>query len=192
AVHLAVQALRSRDADMALASGVNVLLSPEWYTVLNKANMLSPDARCKTFDAAANGYVRSEGCGVVVLKRLSDARVDGDRILGVVRGSAVGQDGRASGITVPNAKAQRDVIRTALSAAGLAAEDIDYVEAHGTGTALGDPIEAGALADVLCPQSRTTPLLVGSVKTNLGHLEPAAGVTGLIKVLLSLRHGRIP
>ncbi|MFF4097180.1 amino acid adenylation domain-containing protein [Streptomyces sp. NPDC001834] len=192
AVHLAVQALRSQDADMALVGGVNVLLSPEWYTVLGKANMLSPDARCKTFDAAANGYVRSEGCGVVVLKRLSDARVDGDRVLGVIRGSAVGQDGRASGITVPNAKAQRDVIRTALSAAGLTAEDIDYVEAHGTGTALGDPIEAGALADVLCPQTRATPLLVGSVKANLGHLEPAAGITGLIKVLLSLNHGLLP
>ncbi|MGW2634423.1 hybrid non-ribosomal peptide synthetase/type I polyketide synthase [Streptomyces chattanoogensis] len=192
AVHLAAQALRSRDADLALAGGVNVLLSPEWYTVLGKANMLSPDAHCKTFDASADGYVRSEGCGVVVLKRLSDAKVDGDRILGVIRGSAVNQDGRASGVTVPNAKAQRDVLRTALAASGLAAEDIDYVEAHGTGTPLGDPIEVHALADVLCPQSRTTPLVVGSVKTNLGHLEPAAGIAGLIKVVLSLNHDLIP
>ncbi|WP_053926511.1 hybrid non-ribosomal peptide synthetase/type I polyketide synthase [Streptomyces chattanoogensis] len=192
AVHLAAQALRSRDADLALAGGVNVLLSPEWYTVLGKANMLSPDAHCKTFDASADGYVRSEGCGVVVLKRLSDAKVDGDRILGVIRGSAVNQDGRASGVTVPNATAQRDVVRTALAASGLAAEDIDYVEAHGTGTALGDPVEVHALADVLCPQSRATPLVVGSVKTNLGHLEPAAGIAGLIKVLLSLHHDLIP
>ncbi|MGW8970609.1 hybrid non-ribosomal peptide synthetase/type I polyketide synthase [Streptomyces platensis] len=192
AVHLAAQALRSRDADVALAGGVNVLLSPEWYTVLGKANMLSPEARCKTFDASADGYVRSEGCGVVVLKRLSDATVDGDRILGVIRGSAVNQDGRASGITVPNATAQRDVIRTALDAAGLRAEDIDYVEAHGTGTPLGDPIEMNALSDVLCPPGRQAPLMVGTVKTNLGHLEPAAGIAGLIKVVLSLHHGLIP
>ncbi|WP_051871528.1 hybrid non-ribosomal peptide synthetase/type I polyketide synthase [Streptomyces sclerotialus] len=192
AVHLAAQALRSRDADLALAGGVNVLLSPEWYTVLGKANMLSPDGHCKTFDTSADGYVRSEGCGVVVLKRLSDAQVDGDRILGVIRGSAVNQDGRASGITVPNAKAQRDVVRAALDAAGLAAADIDYVETHGTGTPLGDPIEVNALADVLCPPDRSTPLLVGSVKTNLGHLEPAAGVTGLIKVVLGLNHDLIP
>ncbi|MFI9306593.1 amino acid adenylation domain-containing protein [Streptomyces triculaminicus] len=192
AVHLAVQALRGGDTDLALAGGVNVLLSPEWYTVLSKANMLSPDGRCKTFDASADGYARSEGCGVVVLKRLSDARADGDRILGVIRGSAVNHDGRASGITVPNAKAQRDVVRAALVAARLAPEDIDYVEAHGTGTRLGDPIEVNALADVLCTPDRTTPLLLGSVKANLGHLEPAAGVTGLIKVVLGLRHELVP
>ncbi|MFJ9845851.1 amino acid adenylation domain-containing protein [Kitasatospora sp. NPDC101155] len=192
ALHLAVQALRGGDADLALAGGVNVLLSPEWYTVLGKASMLSPEGRCKTFDASADGYARSEGCGVVVLKRLSDARADGDRILGVIRGSAVNHDGRASGITVPNAEAQREVVRAALAAADLSAEDIDYVEAHGTGTRLGDPIEVNALADVLCTQQRSGPLLLGSIKANLGHLEPAAGVAGLIKVVLSLRHGLLP
>ncbi|MET7637298.1 amino acid adenylation domain-containing protein [Streptomyces sp. NPDC005438] len=192
AVHLAVQALRAKEADLALAGGVNVLLAPEWYSVLAKAGMLAEDAHCKTFDAAADGYVRSEGCGVVVLKRLSDARADGDRVLAVIRGTAVNQDGRSSGVTVPNAKAQREVVSAALASAGLDATDIDYVEAHGTGTPLGDPIEVHALADVLGTREREAPLLVGSVKTNLGHLEPAAGVAGLLKVVLGLTHETLP
>ncbi|NEE29364.1 polyketide synthase, partial [Streptomyces sp. SID7982] len=154
AVHLAVQALRCGEADVALAGGVNVLLAPEWYSVLGKAGMLAADAHCKTFDAAADGYVRSEGCGVVVLKRLSDARADGNRVLAVIRGTAVNQDGRSSGVTVPNAKAQRDVVRAALASAGLEPHDIDYVETHGTGTPLGDPIEVHALAEVLATPER--------------------------------------
>ncbi|WP_051673825.1 hybrid non-ribosomal peptide synthetase/type I polyketide synthase [Streptomyces sp. NTK 937] len=192
AVHLAVQALRCGEADTALAGGVNVLLAPEWYTVLGKAGMLAADAHCKTFDAAADGYVRSEGCGVLVLKRLSDARADGNRVLAVIRGTAVNQDGRSSGVTVPSAKAQRDVVRAALAASGLEPHDIDYVEAHGTGTPLGDPIEVHALADVLATPERERPLLIGSVKSNLGHLEPAAGVAGLLKVVLSLTHETLP
>ncbi|MEV0304271.1 non-ribosomal peptide synthetase/type I polyketide synthase [Streptomyces prasinus] len=192
AVHLAAQALRCGEADVALAGGVNVLLAPEWYTVLGKAGMLAADAHCKTFDAAADGYVRSEGCGVLVLKRLSDARADGSRVLAVIRGTAVNQDGRSSGVTVPNAKAQRDVVRAALASAGLEPHDIDYVETHGTGTPLGDPIEVHALADVLATPERERPLLIGSVKSNLGHLEPAAGVAGLLKVVLGLTHETLP
>ncbi|MBK3554993.1 amino acid adenylation domain-containing protein [Streptomyces sp. MBT56] len=192
AVHLAVQALRCGEADVALAGGVNVLLAPEWYSVLGKAGMLAADAHCKTFDAAADGYVRSEGCGVVVLKRLSDARADGNRVLAVIRGTAVNQDGRSSGVTVPNAKAQRDVVRAALASAGLEPHDIDYVETHGTGTPLGDPIEVHALSEVLATPERERQLLIGSVKSNLGHLEPAAGVAGLLKVVLGLTHETLP
>lgn len=155
--------------------------------------MLSPDGRCKAFDARADGYVRGEGCGVVVLKRLSDAVADGYAVLAVIRGSAVNQDGRSSGLTAPNGTAQEALLRQALINAGLQAEEIDYVEAHGTGTSLGDPIEAHALAAV-AGRGRTAehPLVIGSVKTNIGHLEAAAGVAGLIKTVLALEHELIP
>ena len=151
AVHLACQSLRTQECSMALAGGVNVILSPETTIALSKAHMMAPDGRCKAFDARADGFVRAEGCGVVVLKRLSDAVADGDHILAVIRGSAVNQDGRSSGMTAPNGIAQEAVIRAALAQAGVRPEEIGYVEAHGTGTSLGDPIEAHALAEVLGP-----------------------------------------
>ncbi len=164
---------------MALATGVNALLAPELFIALSKAHALAPDGRSKAFDARADGFTRAEGCGAVVLKRLSHALADGDHILAVVRGSAINQDGRSSGMTAPNGAAQEAVIRQALASAGVAAEDVDYVEAHGTGTALGDPIEAHALAAVLGPDRAPRPAArLGSVKTNLGHLEAAAGADG--------------
>ena len=179
AIHTACQALHAGDCDLALAGGVNVLLSPVITIATSRARMLSPDGRCKTFDAAADGYVRSEGCGMLVLKRLSDAVRDGDRIQAVVRGSAVNQDGASGGLTVPNGGAQQRVIAAALSRAGLTGGDVDYLEAHGTGTALGDPIEVQAAAAVYgAGGARNVPLLMGSVKTNIGHLESAAGVAG--------------
>ncbi|MEU2221534.1 alpha/beta fold hydrolase [Streptomyces sp. NPDC018347] len=192
-VHLACQSLRAGETDLALAGGVNALLAPEAFVVLSQAKMLSPDGRCATFDASANGYVRSEGCGVVVLKRLSDAQAAGDRILALVRGSAVNQDGRSSGLTVPNGNAQQEVIRQALAQARVEPRQIGYVEAHGTGTPLGDPIEVRALAAVLgAGRDHRSRLVVGSAKANVGHLEAAAGVTGLIKTVLALRHEEIP
>lgn len=192
-VHLACRSLRRGETDLALAAGVNLILSPEMTVVLTKAYMMAPDGRCKTFDAAANGYARGEGCGLIVLKRLSDALADGDRILGLVRGSGVNHDGRSNGLSAPNGPAQEAVIRDALADARLAPEQISYLEAHGTGTRLGDPIEIDALRAVLCQgRSPDRPLLLGSVKTNIGHLESAAGVAGLIKLLLMLRHGEIP
>jgi acyl transferase domain-containing protein/NAD(P)-dependent dehydrogenase (short-subunit alcohol dehydrogenase family) len=191
ALHLAVQSLRSGETRVALAGGVNVMCSPQTTIALTKAHMLAPDGRCKTFDAAADGFARGEGCGVVVLKRLADARADGDRVLAVIRGSAANQDGRSGGLTVPNGPAQEAVIRAALADAQLQPADIDYVEAHGTGTTLGDPIEVRALAGAL-GTGRSEPLLIGSVKTNIGHLESAAGIAGVIKVVLSLLHERIP
>ncbi|MGH3719489.1 MAG: type I polyketide synthase [Pseudonocardiaceae bacterium] len=193
AIHLACQSLRRAECDSALAGGVNVLLSPYSFVLVSKAQALSPDGRCKTFDAAADGYARGEGCGVIVLKRLSDARRDQDRVLAVIRGSAVNHDGRSSGIAVPNGTAQQDVLRAALRDAGVRGCDIDYVEAHGTGTALGDPIELHALDavhGVARPAER--PLWVGSVKTNIGHLEAAAGIAGVIKATLAVHHGWIP
>ncbi len=193
AVHQACQALHSGDCDLALAGGVNVLLSPITVIAASRARMLSPVGRCKTFDASADGYVRSEGCGILVLKRLGDAQRDGDRICAVIPGSAVNQDGASSGLTVPNGGAQQRLIGTALARAGLAGGDVDYLEAHGTGTPLGDPIEvqaAGAAFGVARDGDR--PLLMGSVKTNIGHLESASGAAGLIKVVLSLQHGVLP
>lgn len=192
-VHLACQALRNQECRLAVAGGVSVILAPEINIHLSKAHMLAPDGRCKTFDAAANGYVRGEGCGMVVLKRLSDAVADGDHILAVIRGSAVNQDGRSNGLTAPNGRAQVALMRRALELAGVAPAQIDYLEAHGTGTALGDPIEMHSIVEVMGPgRGADQPLYVGSVKTNLGHLEPAAGIAGLIKTVLALQKEEIP
>ncbi|MGD0898738.1 MAG: type I polyketide synthase, partial [Thermoguttaceae bacterium] len=192
-VHLACQGLRRRESDMALAGGVNLILSPEMTLALTKAHMMSADGRCKAFDTAADGYVRGEGCGMVVLKRLGDALAGGDRILAVIRGTAMNHDGRSNGLSAPNGPAQEAVVRAALADGGLAPLDIGYVETHGTGTRLGDPIEIEALRNVLgAGRAADRPLVVGSVKTNIGHLESAAGIAGLIKAVLVLRHGRIP
>ncbi|NCS09680.1 MAG: acyltransferase domain-containing protein [Microcystis aeruginosa G13-09] len=192
-VHLACQSLRNRESNLALAGGVSLMLSPEVTLYLSKTRALSPDGRCKTFDKDANGYVRGEGCGMVVLKRFSDAISDGDNILGVIRGSAVNQDGPSSGLTVPNGSAQMAVIRQALENAKVKPEQISYLEAHGTGTALGDPIEVRGINNILCKDRSTdNPLMVGSVKTNIGHLEIAAGMASLLKVILSLKNQEIP
>ncbi|MGH3971697.1 MAG: type I polyketide synthase, partial [Mycobacterium sp.] len=191
-IHLACQSLRRRETDQAVAAGVNLILSPENNIACSRWGMLAPDGQCKTFDAAANGYVRSEGCGAVVLKRLSDALRDGDSVWAVVRGSAVNQDGPSSGQTVPNGPAQQAVLRQALAASRLQPSDIDYIEAHGTGTALGDPIELDALSQIFGERNGSVPLVLGSVKTNLGHLESAAGIAGFIKTVLSLDYGYIP
>jgi acyl transferase domain-containing protein/NADP-dependent 3-hydroxy acid dehydrogenase YdfG/SAM-dependent methyltransferase/acyl carrier protein len=192
-LHLACQSLRSGESRVALSGGVNVMCAPETTVALTKGHMLAPDGRCKTFDAAADGFARGEGCGMLVLKRLSDAVADGDRVLAVIRGTAVNQDGRSGGLTVPNGPAQEAVIRAALADAGVQPADIGYVEAHGTGTSLGDPIEVRALAGALgTGRPEDDPLLIGSAKTNLGHLESAAGVAGVMKVVLSLQHQRIP
>jgi acyl transferase domain-containing protein/acyl carrier protein len=193
AVHLACRSLRGRECDMALACGVNLILSPELNINLSKARMMARDGRCKTFDAKADGYVRGEGCGVVVLQRLSDAIRDGNRVLAVIRGSAINNDGPGSGLTVPNGFAQQDVIRRALNDGGIDPSAISYVEAHGTGTPLGDPIEVRALAEALSPgRDETRPFAIGSVKTNFGHTEAAAGLAGLIKVILALQHEVLP
>ncbi|MCP4397915.1 MAG: SDR family NAD(P)-dependent oxidoreductase [bacterium] len=192
-VHLACRSLRHQECDMTLAGGVNLILSPEITLALCKAGIMSPDGQCKTFDAQADGYVRGEGCGVLVLKRLSDAMADENRILAVVRGSAVNQDGLSGGFTVPNGSAQQNLIRQALLDADLSPADVDYVEAHGTGTPLGDPIEIRALGTVLSEgRSPEQPLWIGSVKTNIGHLESAAGMASLIKLVLSLQNKEIP
>ena len=193
AIHLACQSLRSRECDRAIAGGVNLILSPYSTVATCKARMLSPDGRCKTFDASANGIARGEGCGVVVLKRLSDAVADKDNILALIKGSAVNQDGASSSLTVPNGPAQQALIKKALTNAKVNPLQISYVEAHGTGTAIGDPIELESLAAVLCQERYSQdPLLVGSAKTNIGHLESAAGVAGLIKIVLSLQKKEIP
>ncbi len=155
---------------MALAGGVNYLLRPEMSINFSKAHMLAPDGRCKAFDERADGYVRSEGCGIVVLKRLSSAVVAGDPILAVIRGSAVNQDGRSGGLTVPNGPSQSTVIRRALTMAGVAPDEVSYIEAHGTGTSLGDPIEVEALHGVFGDRATDNPLWIGTVKSNIGHL----------------------
>lgn len=193
AVHLAARSLRSGECDMALAGGVNITLMPEAFVCFTAWGMLAADGRCKAFDAAADGFVRGEGCGMIVLKRLSDAQADGDNILALIRGSAVNQDGRSAGLTVPSGSAQRAVIEAALSNAGARPADVQYVEAHGTGTSLGDPIEVEAIGAAYGPgRAEDQPLYLGSVKTNLGHLESAAGVAGLIKLVLILQHGQVP
>jgi len=193
AVHQAVGSLRKGESSIALAGGVNVLLSPEVNMVFSHARMMAPDGRCKTFDATADGYVRGEGCGVVVLKRLSRAVADGDSIYAVIRGTAINHDGRSNGITAPNGLAQQDVIRRALADAGLQSTDVGYVEAHGTGTSLGDPIEVESLKAVLLPsRDANAPVVLGALKTNIGHLEAAAGIVGLIKTALVLDKGVIP
>ncbi len=193
AVHDAVSDLQQSKADMAIVGGVQAILNGRVFELRSDAMMLSPDGQCKTFDASANGYVRGEGCGVVVLKRLSDAETDGDRIWGVIRGSAVNHGGASTGLTVPHTPALEQVIATALSQAGIPPSEVDYLEAHGTGTAVGDPIELNAVAAVYGKGRKADrPLLVGSVKTNLGHLESAAGIAGLIKAVLVLQRGVIP
>ncbi|MBI1390263.1 MAG: SDR family NAD(P)-dependent oxidoreductase [bacterium] len=193
AIHLACQSLRLRECESALAGGVNLLLSPETTIGACKAGMLAKDGRCKTFDAAADGFGRGEGCGVIVLKRLSDACNDRDRVYAVIAGSAVNQDGASGGFTVPNGPAQRSLIQTALAKARLKPHEIDYVEAHGTGTSLGDPIEVSALGEVFSEnRSSENPLRIGSVKTNIGHLESAAGIASIIKMALSFSHEEIP
>ncbi len=193
AVHMACQSLRTGDCDMAIAAGVNVLLSPAAFRGFDQAGALSQTGACHSFDAAADGFVRGEGCGVAVLKRLSDAIRDKDPVLAVVRGSAINQDGRSNGLMAPNPAAQIAVLRAAYSNAGIPPHDVDYVETHGTGTLLGDPIEARALGTVLGRgRAADAPLLIGAIKSNLGHLEAAAGIAGFIKAVLAVQRGAIP
>ncbi len=193
AVHLACQSLRNGESDYAIAGGVNVMLLEQTYVALCKAQMLSPSGRCRTFDKDADGYVRGEGAGAILLKRLSDAQSDSDNILAVIKGSAVNQDGRSASLTAPNGVAQQDVINLALRNANVAPENLDWVETHGTGTPLGDPIELQSL--VHCYRDENTsapPLWVSSVKTNIGHLESASGIASIIKATLALHHKKIP
>ncbi len=193
AVHLACQSLRAGDCTLALAGGVNVMLAPQTTALLSRVHMLSPSGRCKAFDESADGFVRGEGCGFVVLKTLSQAQSDNDRILAVIRGTAVNQDGASSSLTAPNGPSQVNLMRQALANAGIQPESVSYVEAHGTGTALGDPIELQALGAVYgAAHTQEAPLHVGSVKTNVGHMEAAAGIGGLIKTVLAIQHGQIP
>ncbi len=193
AVHDAVSDLQHGKADLALAGGVQAILNGRIYELRAEAMMLSPEGQCKTFDASADGYVRGEGCGVVVLKRLSDAEADGDRIWAVIRGSAVNHGGASAGLTVPYAPAMEKLIQTAHADAGIPPSEVDYLEAHGTGTAVGDPIEVEAVANVYGEgRESDRPLLIGSVKTNVGHLESAAGIAGLIKAVMAVERGFIP
>ncbi|UED87559.1 type I polyketide synthase [Streptomyces profundus] len=193
AVHHAVQALRLGECPVAIAGGVNLVLLPEEGVVYSGAGMLAADGRCKFADASGDGFVRSDGVGVVVLKRLADARADGDRVRAVLLGSAIGNDGDSSGYLVtPSVEGQRRVLRRAYADAGVDPRDVDYVEAHGTGTSVGDPVELAALAEVLGPRAAGDECLVGSVKTNIGHAEAAAGIAGLIKAVLCLEHGTVP
>ena len=193
AVTDAVADLQQGKADLAIAAGVQAIINGRIYELRAEAMMLSPEGQCKTFDASADGYVRGEGCGVVVLKRLSDAERDGDRIWAVIKGAAVNHGGDSVGLTVPNPPALKQVMETALSDAGVLPQDVDFLEAHGTGTAVGDPIELEAVSEVYCEgRDASNPLLIGSVKTNIGHLESAAGIAGLIKAALALKHRVIP
>src|ERR1700719_947252 len=193
AVHVACEHIWAGRGDAALAGGVTVMITPGGFIGFSRASMLSPEGRCKAFDASADGFVRGEGAGMVLLKRLSQALADGDPIHGVIVGTALNQDGHTNGISLPSAEAQARLVHEACIDAGVAPAQIGFVEAHGTGTAVGDPIEAHALAAALCEdRSEEAPLLIGSVKTNLGHLETAAGVAGLVKALLVLKHRRIP
>ncbi|MDB9517358.1 thioester reductase domain-containing protein [Roseofilum reptotaenium CS-1145] len=191
-IHLACSSLRNQECNLALAGGVNLLLSPEVSIALSQGRMLSVDGRCKTFDASANGYVRGDGCGIIVLKRLSDAVANRDNVLAVIRGTAMNQDGPSSGLTVPNGPSQVAVIRQALANGGVDPAEVSYIEAHGTGTSLGDPMEVEALGSVFGKtHSQEHPLILGSAKTNIGHTEGAAGVAGLIKLVLQLQHQQI-
>jgi polyketide synthase 12/myxalamid-type polyketide synthase MxaB len=190
AVHLARQSLMRGECSLAIVGGVQIHLFAETTVGFTRLRAMSPTGRCKSFDADADGYVRSDGCGAVVLKRLADARRDGDRIVAVIRGTATNQDGRSSGLTAPSGKAQQAVMRAALADAGIDAAALGYVEAHGTGTPLGDPIELGAIGEVV--KGRAEPLWVGSVKSAIGHAEAASGLAGLIKAALAIRHGKIP
>jgi acyl transferase domain-containing protein/NADPH:quinone reductase-like Zn-dependent oxidoreductase/NAD(P)-dependent dehydrogenase (short-subunit alcohol dehydrogenase family)/SAM-dependent methyltransferase/acyl carrier protein len=193
AIDRACRSLVQNETTMAIAAGVSFLANPEMFVIASQWGMLSLRGECRSFDFGADGFVRGEGCGVVVLKRLREAELSGDRILGVILGSAVNQDGASSGLTVPNGQAQQELLRRAHKNAGVEAWQVGYVEAHGTGTSLGDPIEAEALGMVFgAGRKRERPLLIGSVKTNLGHLEAAAGIAGLIKVVLGLQHGEVP
>ena len=177
---------------MALVGGVNVLIDPRMFMTFCRAHMLSRAGRIAAFDAGADGFVRGEGAGVVLLKRLDDALRDGDRIYAVIKSTAVNQDGGTDSITAPNPAAQKAMLQEAAAKAGIGADDVAYVEAHGTGTPLGDPIEAGAIGEVFGQARRSGPLRIGSVKCNIGHLEPAAGIAGLIKTALVLSRGQIP
>jgi acyl transferase domain-containing protein/acyl carrier protein len=193
AIHLACASLRTRESDLALAGGVNLIISEDISIGLAHSQALSSDGRCKTFDASANGFVRGEGCGIVVLERLSDAQRNGRQILAIIRGSAVNQDGKSTGLTAPNVLSQQALLREALTTAGLEPQQVSYIECHGTGTSLGDPIEVDALKAVYAGgRSKDAPLWLGAVKTNIGHLETAAGVAGLIKVVLAMQHRRLP
>lgn len=193
AVHVACDHILAGHCKTAMAGGVTVMITPDGFIGFSQAGMLSPEGKCKAFDASANGFVRGEGAGMVLMKKLSDAIADGDPIHGVIIGSSVNQDGHTNGISLPSPEAQSRLVRDACANAGIAPTQIAYVEAHGTGTAVGDPIEAHALAEALCAErSADAPLIVGSVKTNLGHLETASGIAGLIKTLLVLKHGQIP
>ncbi|MEO1458868.1 MAG: acyltransferase domain-containing protein, partial [Pseudomonadota bacterium] len=187
AIHCGVRALREGDADLVLAGGVTMTLSASGSIVTSRARMMSFDGRCKTFDAAADGYVRGEGCAMLAMKRLSDAERDGDRIVAVIRGTAINQDGRSTGMTAPNGRAQTAVLRAALDDAGLKPRDVNYIEAHGTGTSLGDPIELNALGEAYGDRPADEPLHVASVKTNIGHTEGAAGIAGVIKTAMAMR-----
>lgn len=189
---LAVESLQNGKCDMAVSAGVNLMLSPDVMSSLCLMNALSEDGRCKPFDASADGYGRGEGCGVVVLKRLSDAKRDGDRIYSIILGGAVNNDGKSSGLTVPNGKAQREVIKEALKNSMVKEQEVSYIETHGTGTVLGDPIEIRAINEAYGSEQRKKPLYIGAVKGNIGHLESAAGIAGLIKVVLCLYHKKIP
>ncbi|HEY2438327.1 MAG TPA: type I polyketide synthase, partial [Solirubrobacteraceae bacterium] len=193
AVHLAMQSLMTGESDLAISAGTNLLLGPGVTAAFHQMGVISQTGRCRPFSASADGIVRAEGAGVLVLKRISDALTDGDRIFAVLRGSAVNQDGGSNGLTAPNPQAQEDLLRLAYGTAQVDPGEVDYVEAHGTGTLLGDPIEARALSSVLgIGRAASSPLLIGSVKSNLGHLEAAAGIVGLIKLVLSIHRGRIP
>jgi 3-oxoacyl-(acyl-carrier-protein) synthase/NAD(P)-dependent dehydrogenase (short-subunit alcohol dehydrogenase family)/acyl carrier protein len=194
AIHHAAQSLRLGECEVALAGGITLFLTPTAHIWLSNAQMLAPDGECKAFDSSADGYVRSEGCGLFVLKKLSKAIANGDRIHAVIRGSAINQAGRTQGLTAPNGPSQESVIRRALQAARVKPSEVSYVEAHGTGTSLGDPIEIGALRNVYCTtrDSGDPPLFVGSVKSNIGHCEAAAGAAGLMKVVLSMQGNLIP